>query len=252
MISHAPRHVARTARGLGGAVAALAIVLTACGSAAPEGNRVASLGTQAPSSTTPSTGGTDGTGAASDSSTPSKPANPQTAFADYAKCMRAEGIDMPDPQVVKLGGTTNGPQSQNIVVGAETPGSGPVNGASTGAGPNFDPNNADYKAADAKCKPILDAAIGQIKIDPAVEAEQRKQMLAFAKCMRAQGIDFPDPTFQDGGGSISIHVAGGEDDNSSNGPSPDNAAFQAANKVCGKELGNGGPMVATSGSAVAG
>ena len=235
-----PKHLATSVVAL---AVTLAGTLAACGSASTSGAKVASLGTQAPAATT---AGTGTSGSTPDSSSTDKSSNPQTAFADYAKCMRGEGVDMPDPQVVKLGGSTNGQQTQTINADSATAGTGPSAGV-TGGGPNINPNSDEFKAADKKCKPILDSAVGQIKIDPAVQAEQRKQMLAFAKCMRGQGLDFPDPTFQDGG--VSIQVSSGSASNGSNGIAPDSAAFQAANKVCGKLLGNtGGPGLVTSGS----
>ena len=205
-------HSARTVRAfVGVSAAAFVIALTACGSTAPAGDKVASLGTQAPVTTTA------GTGSATDSSTPSKPGNPQLAFADFAKCMRGEGIDMPDPKA-------NGSNSQVIVIDG-------------GAGAGFDPNSDDFKAADKKCKPILDSAGGQIKVDPAVLAEQRKQMLAYAKCMRDHGVDIPDPTFGDGGGSVSVSA-----DSVPAGAALDSEAFKAANTACGKLLGATGPI----------
>jgi hypothetical protein len=151
--------------------------------------------------------------------------------------MRDEGIDMPDPQVVKAG-ETNGIAGGGPVQVFQSADSVP--GGATLEGPAFDPNSDEYKDADATCKPLLDNAIGDIKIDPEVEAEQRKQMLAFAKCMREHGIDFPDPTFQDGGG-VTINIGGEAGDDNAPNFDPQDEDFQAASKECGSS--NGAPFV---------
>ncbi len=58
--------------------------------------------------------------------------------------------------------------------------------------------------------------------------------LAFARCMREQGIDFPDPRVGEGG-EVSVEI-GGE-----GGIDPASPKFQAAQKKCGSPLGAAGP-----------
>ena len=63
----------------------------------------------------------------------------------------------------------------------------------------------------------------------------RDEALAFAKCMREHGIDMPDPTFDENGGT-SIEIAGGEP-----GGGPD-GAMEEASKAC--QPPGGGPKTA--------
>jgi hypothetical protein len=202
----------------------------ACGSAASKGNDVASLGTEGPATT--GTGATDGSGSPTSSSV-----DPQEAFVEFTKCMRENGIDLPDPQLVHASPAGSAGDGPVVVAGGPVIAANSADGPSTGAvGPaGIDPSSDEYKAANEICQPILDNAIGEIKIDPAVEAEQRANMLAFAKCMREQGIDFPDPVFSSNGGvSINNDDAGGA------GPAPDSEAFQKANQACADLLGDAG------------
>jgi hypothetical protein len=72
------------------------------------------------------------------------------------------------------------------------------------------------------------------------------QALAFAKCMRDNGFDMPDPTFGDNG-TVAIQIGGPRDasdgadsDAASGGPmqpaTPD-PEFLEASKKCGQETG---------------
>jgi hypothetical protein len=70
-------------------------------------------------------------------------------------------------------------------------------------------------------------------------------MLAYAKCMRAQGIDMPDPKFSSGrGGGTTFQLAGPGGKGGKTGPNPDSPAFKAADKACHSKLADiekGGP-----------
>lgn len=229
----------------------------ACGSTAKQGNDVASIGTDKPadddstnatSDATPDAtddatdsstddSSTDDTGDRTDDSTDSSTedsVDPAQAMVDFTECMRDNGIDMPDPQVVNANGSGNA-----------TTGGGPMialNSVPDGEDPQtdigFDPESEEFQEAQEACQPILDEAATAISIDPEVEAEHRQQMLDFAKCMRDHGIDFPDPTFNDTGG-ISISVGSAEAADGDQGPPPDDEAFQAANEACADLLGDG-------------
>ncbi len=62
----------------------------------------------------------------------------------------------------------------------------------------------------------------------------RDAALDFARCMREQGIDFPDPEFpEEGGARVRIGPGTGID--------PSSPKFQRAQKACAKEL-KGGPF----------
>ncbi|HEY3710224.1 MAG TPA: hypothetical protein VGL64_12665 [Amycolatopsis sp.] len=71
-----------------------------------------------------------------------------------------------------------------------------------------------------------DAAGGGEKADP----EQEKQMLQFAKCMRDNGIDMPDPKPGSGGMSIALPAGGAGDMDK----------MTKAQDACKKFLPNGG------------
>ena len=129
----------------------------------------------------------------------------QDAQVRYSRCMREHGIDMPDP----------GADEQMRI--------------------EIDDPDA-WQAAEEECRPILEEIVGTF--EPPSEEEQarmREQALEFAKCMREQGIDMPDPQFsEDGGMTISAETDGGEP----GALGPDDEDFQAAAEECG--AGDGG------------
>ena len=226
------RTVRRQRRGLSVLVCTAALGLpSACGSEAGDGAAdVASLGTAVADVDAEDADGS-GDADADDGSDDTDPddggnedaSDPEDAFLEYAECMRDEGVDMPDPTVSGDG---------SFVIGAA-----PV-GASGSAEGEFDPTTDEFREAEAACSPILDDAMGSIEIDPEQEAEMREQMLAFAECMREQGLDFPDPTF-DGGGRVQMEV--GRD-----GAPPDGERWEEASRTCNEQAG-GGPMVFSAG-----
>jgi len=140
---------------------ALFMVVTACGSN-DGGNKVASVNSGAPSS-----GKDQAKGANLD------PAD-EDKMREYAKCMRENGIDMPDP---KGGGM------------AALPAQGP------------DETDKMNKASDA-CKKFLPNG-GEYK-EPS--QEEKDKMREQAKCMREHGIDMPDPDFTGDGKGITIDL----------------------------------------------
>ncbi|MFB9904953.1 hypothetical protein [Allokutzneria oryzae] len=62
--------------------------------------------------------------------------------------------------------------------------------------------------------------------DPDVPKDPKERMLKFAKCMRDNGVDMPDPTFGEGGASITL----GRGD-------ADMGKLDKANKACEKYSG---------------
>lgn len=201
--------------------------LAACGSTADSSSGdIASLGTDE------SAAASNDTGESTPDTSTSDSIDPADAFVAYTECMRDEGIDLPDAQIVSSdGGATQGGV---IAIGSAEPGS--ENGPQSDL-PDFD--SEEYEAANDLCQPILDDAMGEIEIDPEVQAEQREQMLAHAQCMRDQGIDFPDPVFSDNG-SVTMTVGDDEGGPMSDAESEEmNAAFEACNDLMG-----GGMVVA--------
>jgi hypothetical protein len=76
------------------------------------------------------------------------------------------------------------------------------------------------------------------------KAEQAKfldQALKFAQCMRAHGVNMPDPQASGGGIKMTMKAGSGRSDGA--GIDPKSPAFQRAQKACGQFLpaGKGGP-----------
>jgi hypothetical protein len=70
---------------------------------------------------------------------------------------------------------------------------------------------------------------------PESSAGRQQTMVAYAQCMRTHGVpEFPEPTE----GHLLFH--GSDHNGHATGPNPESAQFQAAQKVCGKLLPNGG------------
>jgi hypothetical protein len=111
---------------------------------------------------------TTSTGAASSS-------NPATAAYAYARCMRSHGVpNFPDPKVSVSPGHSS--------IGFA------VNPSQTGA-PKF-------KSADKTCSSILPAPPSPAQ-QQAQQQAHRRNLLAFAQCVRAKGVKaFPDPNAQ--------------------------------------------------------
>jgi hypothetical protein len=168
---------------------ALSLGLAAC-SAGARDDGVATLGDA------------EGSGAKA-SASPS--VDPEDALAEFAECMRDNGIeDFPDPQIDENGGITI---------------SGPAGGDE---GPPSDQDIEDLEAAMEACQDLLPQGLGPGEISQEDQAAFQDAMLEYAQCMRDQGIDFPDPDFSEGGGFI-----GGAE-----GFDPEDPDFQAADEVC--------------------
>jgi hypothetical protein len=129
-------------------------------------------------------------------------------FQEYAlksaECMRRHGIDVPDPK----------------------PGQGVMINGAVG-------NPDELARAQHACEREL----GKPPVPELSEKEQRElreRALKHARCMRAQGIDFPDPTFgANGEVRIELNADGGT-------PPLDDPAFKAADAKCRKYLGRAG------------
>jgi hypothetical protein len=64
--------------------------------------------------------------------------------------------------------------------------------------------------AQNACRDILEKAMPPVSKEQ--EAEMREAALRFAKCMRQHGVDMPDPTFPEGGGTLMRMPKGMKDD----------------------------------------
>ena len=168
---------------------ALVLLLAACTGATAAPSGVASL--------------EDPVATADPAASPSASISPEDAMFEFARCMREHGVDMPDPQVMTGSGGERG--AVRVDLG------------------DVDP--ADFQAAQEACGPILqDAGMGP---GASMSPEELDAFVAFAECMREQGIDMPDPQTSQGGGLI---IGGGP--GSEGGIDPSDPEFQAAEEAC--------------------
>jgi hypothetical protein len=163
---------------------ALPLALGACGGGGGDGDGVATLN------------GGGGQQAQSGDQQASK--DPQERALEWAKCMRANGVNVPDPEVDDEG-------RMKITMGA-------------GRGTGNDPKKME--AAQEKCQRLLPSGGegGPSKPDP----QMQDQLLKFARCMREHGIDMPDPKMDDGG--IRLEIGKDQD--------PDSPKFKQAQEAC--------------------
>jgi hypothetical protein len=134
---------------------------------------------------------------------PANKKDPQQAALDFAKCMREHGVDMPDPEVDSKGRI-------RVTVGSR-------------AGKGSPPDPKKLNAAQQACGHLLaDGGAGPGRLDP----KAQDAMLAFARCMRAHGIDMPDPT----GNGLLFDAKRGQ------GPDPSSSKFKEAERACDHHL----------------
>jgi hypothetical protein len=122
----------------------------------------------------------------------------------YAQCMRDNGVDdWPDPKFVD--GDWEIRTSEGLDLESPT-----------------------FKSAEAECARVL-ALDGPGEANPQDTArteEEMQRMLDFAKCMREQGIEFPDPHLDEGG----ISGPAGPIDG-------DQEGFEKARAICKEQTG---------------
>jgi hypothetical protein len=124
--------------------AAMLLTLTACSSGPGEG--IASAG-----------GG---------QSTTQKPVSDEEKAQEFTKCMRDNGIDLPDPEPDGNGGFDYGVTAAGV-----------------------DLSDPTLQKAIRACRDKLPGGGQEYLDDPEVQAQLRE----FAQCMRNNGIDLPDP-----------------------------------------------------------
>ncbi len=129
-----------------------------------------------------------------------KAAGDDEKLREFARCMRRNGVDMPDPK----GGRVE------IRASARPGASG---------GPK---ESREVEAAQKKCAHLMPNGGKPRKPKP----EEVAKLRAFSTCMRDHGIgEFPDPT--PAGGLVPKAGPG-------TGIDPDSAAYKAAQKACGR------------------
>jgi hypothetical protein len=104
-------------------------------------------------------------------------------------------------------------------------------------------NQQAFDSAQKACERYR--AAGEKSISPAQRAAFQDKALQFARCMRAHGVNLPDPQTTGNGGAISIqkHVGSGgpSGPGGASGPDPSSPTFQAAQKACQSLLGKAPP-----------
>jgi len=142
------------------------------------------------------------------SAAPFEEVDGEQAILDVVACLRDNGLDLPDPQF--------GPEG--------------VRFADPSAMMGIDFRSSEFLDAMEACDDLLAAL--QPEVDPEQQAEQVEQQVAFAECMRGEGIDFPDPDPVRG---FSIGNMRGADGGMA--IDPFSSDFQAASEVCFAEIG---------------
>ena len=107
----------------------------------------------------------------------------EQAALKHAACMRKQGIVVPDPK----------PGQGGVIL------TGPPGGGDPGA----------QERAARRCERYL-RDVPPPKLSDQQKTAMRDGALKHARCMRGQGIDFPDPSFDDEGG-ISVKIGEGLD-----------------------------------------
>lgn len=136
---------------------------------------------------------------------PTSSGSPGAKALDYLQCLRANGVNFPEP-------------------------------APVGAVPN--PRSPAFEAAAKACVKLKPAGV-QLGLPPAPTAAQLRAALAFARCMRAHGISsFPDPltTYA---ADASLLVGRGEFFPSISPTELQSPAFTRAANACGLHLRTG-------------
>lgn len=148
-----------------------------------------------------------------DSAGPARPApsgDARDAFVEYARCLRAAGMDVPDPEPSGGGGAVGA-----MAVPA--------------------PRTEAERRAVASCEDRLPAGGSQGERPGSAADSTTEALLAHARCMREHGVDYPDPrVLPDGALEISPPARAGE------------PAFDRAQEAC-RHLG--GPHVVEGGGA---
>lgn len=142
----------------------------------------------------------------------------EEAILAFTECMREQGVDLPDPT------SANGGRGLRIARPERV----------------TDADREKMDKAREACDKHLEGAFQELT--PEQESEMQDNMLAFARCMRENGIDMPDPDFSDSAGP----GKGGFVQRL--GVDPDDPDFQKADEKCRDEVfgadgAKGGPRL---------
>jgi hypothetical protein len=141
-------------------------------------------------------------------------AESEAAMLAFTQCLRDQGIDVDDPTMDADGNMQLPP------INIEIP--------DVVANPDELPDMSEFEDMIAPCEEHLEGVVSTFSSADTTEIED--MLLAYAECMRDNGVDMPDPDFSSSGGVIDLGAIGGED-------------FEAAEAVCSPllaDLGIGG------------
>lgn len=142
---------------------------------------------------------------------------------EFAACMRDNSVDFPDP-VVEADGT---------IAFGRRPGQG--GGGQSGDNLENIGRDPDLPAARTACQPLIEGLAlgpGGQNFDE-LQVERADQLLAFAQCMRDNGVDVGDP-------DVSAFGPGGGGDGPGNRPFGeldfDDPQVSNADEICGQQV----------------
>ena len=130
-------------------------------------------------------------------------AESEAAMLAFTQCLRDQGIDVDDPTIDADGNMQLPP------INIEVP--------DVVTDPEELPDMSEFEDMIAPCEEHLEGVVSTFS--PADTTEIEDMLLAYAECMRENGVDMPDPDFSSSGGVIDLGAIGGED-------------FEAAEAVC--------------------
>lgn len=135
-------------------------------------------------------------------------ADSEEAMLAFVQCLRDQGIDVADP-TVDADGNLQLPPIEFTVEGDDA---------------GAEPQMSEFEDLIAPCEEILAGVVTTGSPQGATEFEDA--LLEYAQCMRANGIDMPDPDLSSGGGVIDLGTQDSDD-----------TSFAAADEVCREVLG---------------
>ena len=109
---------------------------------------------------------------------------------DFTECMRDEGFELPDPELNADGSVNVEAIRDNLI-----------------ADPNFDFQSRKTQQSLQKCVPLLEGATFVQQPSEEELVEFQDNLLQFAGCLREEGLDVPDPDFNDGTNGVRTMLA---------------------------------------------
>jgi hypothetical protein len=128
--------------------------------------------------------------------------DPRDILVDFTRCLREEGVDVPDPDFE----------------------ADPAEAREQLEEAGIDLDDPRVQEAVQTCQPLLGGILQSLT--PEQVQAFRDAIVEYAECMREHGIDLPDPDFSGG-----LDIFGGAVD-------PSDPAFQEANEECSEIFGD--------------